>query len=124
MKIKCGVDIIEISRIQDSIENLGDKFLNKVYTKKEIEYCEGKGKAKFEHYAARFAVKEAAFKAVSEQVKDKYQIAWKDIETTNDEEGRPKVDILFLKDSIIENTDVSISHCKDYAVANVTVLFK
>lgn len=124
MKIKCGVDIIEIARVQESIETLGDKFLNKVYTKKEIEYCESKGKTKYEHYAARFAVKEAAFKAVSEQVKDKYQIAWKDIETTNDEEGRPKVDILFLKDSVIENTDVSISHCKDYAVANVTVLFK
>ena len=37
MKVKCGVDIIEISRIQDSIEKLGDTFLNKVYTKKEIE---------------------------------------------------------------------------------------
>ena len=124
MKIKCGVDMIEISRIQDSIENLGDKFLNKIYTKKEIEYCESKGKSKFEHYAARFAVKEAAFKAVSELVKDKYQITWKDIETTNDKDGRPKVDILFLKDNVIENTDVSISHCRDYAVANVTVLFK
>ena len=69
-------------------------------------------------------VKEAAFKAVSEQIEDKYKIDWKDIETTNDKNGRPKVDILFLKNNIIENTDVSISHCKDYAVANVVVLFK
>lgn len=124
MKIKCGVDIIEIKRVQDSIESLGDKFLNKVYTKNEIEYCESKGKAKFEHYAARFAVKEAAFKAASEVVKDKYGITWKDIETTNDENGRPKVEMLFLRNSQVENIDVSISHCKDYAVANVTVLFK
>lgn len=124
MKIKCGVDIIEIARIQESIESLGDKFLNKIFTKKEIEYCESKGKAKFEHYAARFAVKEAAFKAASEEVKDKYKISWKDIETTNDESGRPNLKVLFLKDNKIENTDVSISHCKDYAVANVTVLFK
>ncbi len=124
MKVKCGVDIIEISRIQESIESLGDKFLNKVYTKKEIEYCESKGKTKYEHYAARFAVKEAAFKAVSEGVKDKFAITWKDIETINDENGRPKTEILFLKNSKIENVDVSISHCKDYAVANVTVLFK
>jgi holo-[acyl-carrier protein] synthase len=124
MKVKCGVDIIEISRIQESIESLGDKFLNKVYTKKEIEYCESKGKTKYEHYAARFAVKEAAFKAVSEGVKDKFAITWKDIETVNDENGRPKTEILFLKNSKIENVDVSISHCKDYAVANVTVLFK
>ncbi len=124
MKIKCGVDIIEVSRIQNSIETLGDKFLNKVYTKKEINYCESKGKTKFEHYAARFAVKEAAFKALSEEVKDKFSISWKDIETTNDKNGRPKAEILFLNDNKIENVDVSISHCKDYAVANVNVLFK
>ena len=124
MKIKCGVDIIEVSRIKDSIENLGDKFLNKVYTKKEIEYCESKGNSKYEHYAARFAVKEAAFKALSEEVKDKYSISWKDIETLNDKNGRPKAEILFLNDSKVENVDVSISHCKDYAVANVNVLFK
>ena len=124
MKVKCGVDIIEISRIQDSIEKLGDTFLNKVYTKKEIEYCESKGKNKYQHYAARFAVKEAAFKAVSEEVKDKFAISWKDVETINDDQGRQKVEILFLKNKKIENVDVSISHCKDYAVANVTVLFK
>ena len=124
MKVKCGIDIIEISRIQESIENLGDKFLNKIYTEKEIDYCESKGKSKYEHYAARFAVKEAAFKAVSEEVEDKYTLSWKDIETMNDEKGRPIVKILFLKDNKVENVDVSISHCKDYAVANVTVLFK
>ena len=124
MVVKCGVDIIEISRIRDSIENLGDKFLNKIYTKKEIDYCESKGNSKFEHYAARFAVKEAAFKAVSEEVKDKFKISWKDIETINDENGRPKTEILFVKDNKIENIDVSISHCKEYAIANVTVLFK
>lgn len=124
MKVKCGVDIIEISRIQDSIEKLGDAFLNKVYTKKEIEYCESKGKNKYQHYAARFAVKEAAFKAVSEGVEDKFAISWKDVETINDEQGRPKTEILFLKRKKVENVDVSISHCKDYAVANVTVLYK
>ena len=124
MKIKCGVDIIEISRVQESIENLGDIFINKVFTPKEIEYCKNKGKMMYSHFAARFAVKEAAFKAVSEEIKDKYSISWKDIETTNDINGRPKVEMLFLKDNIIENIDVSISHCRDYAVANVTVLFK
>ena len=124
MRVKCGVDIIEINRIQESIEKLGDTFLNKVYTQKEIEYCESKGKNKYQHYAARFAVKEAAFKAVSESVEDKFAISWKDIEITNDEQGRPKTEILFLKNKKVENIDVSISHCKDYAMANVTVLFK
>ena len=124
MKVKCGVDIIEISRLKESIEKLGDPFLKKVFTKKEIEYCESKGISKYEHYAARFAVKEAAFKAVSEGVKDKYAITWKDVETINDENGRPKTEILFLKNNKVENVDVSISHCKEYAIANVTVLYK
>lgn len=124
MKVKCGVDIIEISRVKDSIENLGDSFLNRVFTKKEIEYCEGRGKSKYEHYAARFAVKEAVFKALSEMVDDKYSITWKDIETLNDDQGRPKVEVLFVKSSKIESIDVSISHCKEYAIANVVVLLK
>ena len=124
MKVKCGVDIIEISRVKESIENLGENFLNRVYTKKEIEYCEGRGKSKYEHYAARFAVKEAVFKALSQMVKDKYSITWKDIETINDEQGRPKVDVLFIKEKKIEDIDVSISHCKEYAIANVVVLLK
>ena len=124
MRVKCGVDIIEIKRIRESIEKLGETFLNKIYTKKEIQYCESKGKTKYEHYAARFAVKEAAFKALSEGVEDKYQISWKDVETSNDENGRPEVEILFLNPKNVENVDVSISHCRDYAIANVTVLLK
>ncbi len=124
MKIKCGVDIIEISRIKESIDNIGNSFLNRVYTKNEIEYCESKGRSKYEHYAARFAVKEAVFKALSEMVDDKYSITWKDIETINDEQGRPKVEVLFIQGNKIENIDISISHCKEYAVANVVVLLK
>ena len=46
MKIACGTDIIEIERVKESIENLGEKFLERVYTKKEIEYCESKKKQK------------------------------------------------------------------------------
>lgn len=123
MKIKCGVDIIEISRVKDSIEKLGDIFLNKIYTKNEIQYCESRGKAKFQHYAARFAVKEAVYKALSEELENKYDSFWKDVETINDENGRPKVNVLFLKNKDLINIDVSISHCKEYAVANVTALY-
>lgn len=124
MKIKCGTDIVEIERIKESIEKLGDKFLNKVYTDEEIKYCESKGKQKYQHYAARFAVKEAAFKAVSELLKDKYSLCWKDYETINDKNGRPSINILGINTKHIENIDVSISHCKQYATANVVVLFK
>ena len=47
MKIKCGTDIIEIYRIKENIENLGEKFLNRIYTKKEIDYCENKKNQKY-----------------------------------------------------------------------------
>ena len=101
MKVTCGTDIIEISRVKESIEKLGDKFLNRVFTEEEIKYCELRGKSKFEHYAGRFAVKEAAFKAVSGVLEDKYQIVWKDIECLNDENGRPFVTIFSLNNNKI-----------------------
>lgn len=124
MKISCGVDIIEIDRVKESIEQLGDKFLNRVFTDKEIEYCESRKNQKYQHYAARFAAKEAAFKAVSGQIYDKYNVCWKDFEVTNDEQGRPSIKLVGIDEKSIENIDISISHCKKYAVANVTVLYK
>ena len=124
MKIRCGTDIIEISRIRKSIDELGETFKNKVFTQKEIEYCESKGKQKYQHYAARFAAKEATFKAVSGQIDDKYNVCWKDFEVTNDEQGRPSIKLVGIDEKSIENIDISISHCKKYAVANVTVLYK
>ena len=122
MKVTCGTDIIEIDRIKNSIEELGGKFLDRVFTKKEIDYCESKKNQKYQHYAARFAAKEAAFKAISWKIEDKYKICWKDIDVENDKQGRPilKITNIDLKD--IENIDISISHCKNYAVANVTIL--
>ena len=122
MKITCGTDIIEISRIKDSIDSLGDKFLNKIFTDKEIKYCESKKGQRYQHYAARFAAKEATFKAISHLLNDKYSICWKDIEVVNNKEGNPSVNILGVNMEYIESVDLSISHCKEYAVANVTVL--
>ncbi len=124
MKITCGTDIIEISRIKESIENLGNKFLERVYTKKEIQYCESKKSQKYQHYAARFAAKEAVFKAVSTKLDNKYDIVWKNIEIVNDETGRPHADLIELNIEEIEEIDVSVSHCKEYAVANVVVAWR
>lgn len=124
MKIKCGTDIIEISRIKESIESLGDKFINKIYTVDEVAYCESKGKQKYQHYAARFAAKEAAFKAISQQLDDKYDLCWKDYEVICDENGKPNINIVGVNMKNVEDVDISISHCKEYAVANVVVLFK
>ena len=124
MKISCGIDIIEIDRIKSSIEDLGDKFINIVFTDNEIEYCESKKKQKYQHYAGRFAAKEAAFKAISKILDDKYSVCWKDFEVINDAQGRPKLNILNVNLEDIESIDISISHCKTYAVANVVILFK
>ena len=118
MKIRTGVDIIEIERVKNSIEETGGKFCEKVYTKREIEYCESKKIQKYQHYAARFSAKEAIFKAISLDLKNKYDIDWKDIEILNDESGRPYVNIL-KQDIEIKSIDISISHCKEYAVASV-----
>ena len=124
MNIACGTDIIEIERVKESIENIGEKFLERVYTKKEIEYCESKKKQKYQHYAARFAAKEALFKAISWKLEDKYEICWKDIEVLNNKQGRPELKVIGVDLKNIENIDISISHCKSYAVANVVVLAK
>lgn len=124
MKVYCGTDIIEIGRIKNSIENTGTKFLNKVFTKKEIEYCESKSKQKYEHYAGKFAAKEAVFKAVSKILNDKYSVTWKDIEVLNDMQGRPYVNLLNIDMEKIENIDISISHCKEYATANAIAEIK
>ena len=126
MKICCGTDIIEIERIKVSIEDekMGKAFIERVYTSKEIEYCESKKNQKYQHYAARFAAKEATFKAISEQLEDKYAISWKNIEISNNEQGRPKLNLIGINLKNIEDIDLSISHCKQYAVANVTLLKK
>lgn len=124
MKISCGVDIIEIKRIQESIENLGEKFINKIYTKNEIEYCESKRTQKYQHYAARFAAKEAIFKAISDSLQNKYDIEWKDVEITNSKTGKPIITFINKSISNLEAIDISISHCKEYAVANVVAEFK
>ena len=124
MKIKCGTDIIEIQRIRDSIERLGKKFIDKIFTMDEVAYCESKGRQKFQHYAARFAAKEAAFKAISESLNNKYELDWKDYEVAYDHDSRPYLKIIGLKDNNIENIDISLSHCKEYAIACVTVLYR
>lgn len=91
-------------------------------TKKEIEYCESKKMQKYQHYAARFAAKEAVFKAISKTLNRKYDITWKDIEVLNDETGRPYIKLSEQFANKIEDIDISISHCKEYAVANVVII--
>lgn len=121
MKISNGTDIIEINRIQEVIEKNGSRFLEKIYTPKEIAYCEAKKAQKYQSYAARFAAKEAAYKALSEYINFRY--SWKDFEIENNEKGKPILKIHFDIHNLQE-LEISISHCKRYAVANVVALYK
>lgn len=119
--IYCGTDIIEIKRIEYAIKEHGDSFLNKIYTSKEIAYCEERNVVKGNSYAARFAAKEALYKAISSKYKN--DTTWKDAELLNDSLGRPYFVfynglIDYMKDKDI---DVSISHCNDYAIATVII---
>lgn len=121
MKIVNGTDIVEISRIKKDIEEIGERFLNKIYTEKEIAYCESKKMQKFQSYAARFAAKEAIYKALSDKIDFEYN--WKDFEILNEERGKPYVNLHFdIKE--LETIEISLSHCKEYAVANVVAIYK
>lgn len=125
MKIYTGTDIIEISRIKKSIDCLGELFKNKIYTFNEIEYCESKKNAKYQHYAARFAAKEAIYKAISNVLENKFDSDWQDVEIINDEKGKPNIRFINTKlEEKIKDIDISISHCREYAVASVIVIVK
>jgi len=111
-----GNDIIEIARIRQSIERQGEPFLNRLFTQRELDYCQ-KFQDPIPHYAGRFASKEAIVKAFGTGFGTKIQ--WHDIEVLNDEFGKP---IVSLSSSLQEKFDypqilVSISHCIEYATA-------
>ena len=121
MEIMNGTDIIEVKRIQDDIEKLGDKFLNRIYTENEIKYCEEKKSQKYQSYAARFAAKEAIYKALSKFINKEY--SWKDFEVLNDKSVKPYVK-LGIGIEGLESISITLSHCKEYAVANVLAICK
>ncbi|MCI8962065.1 MAG: holo-ACP synthase [Clostridia bacterium] len=119
MKTYCGTDIIEIERIRESIEKTGQPFIDRIFTPNEIRYCESKNNVKYQHYAARFAAKEAIFKAISKALDDKFSIGWKNVEILNDSNGRPNIKFIDFNIEGLNEIDISISHCKTYATATV-----
>ena len=114
-----GTDIIEVDRIEKLIKEKGDKFLNRIYTKNEIDYCESKGLNKYQHYAGRFAAKEAVFKVLNGETDSGNSLIFKNIEILNKNDGAPYVNILddIKVDCFDTNVDISISHIKKYATA-------
>ncbi|MBA4250243.1 MAG: holo-[acyl-carrier-protein] synthase [Chlorobiaceae bacterium] len=109
-----GIDIIEIQRIKESVDKLGDKFLNKIFTEKELDYSLSKPN-KYQHLAARFAAKEAVTKALGTGWNGEF--SWKNIEVSNDEKGKPLVNLTgplveALSDG--KKLQVTMSHSREY----------
>lgn len=126
MILGTGVDIVEVFRMRDAINKWGNSFLAKIFTPKEINYSNSR-RFSFQHFAARFAAKEAVVKAFGDPRKN--PIRWTEIEVLNDEEGKPVIE--FHRDALkvkkkkrVDDVIISMSHSKNYAIANAILLRK
>lgn len=118
----CGTDMIEIKRMEQTIRTSGQRFLERVFTANEILYCESRRSSKMQSYAARFAAKEAVVKALGTGIAK--GIEFQDVEIENKPSGCPTVKLhnnakRVAEEEGIQEFAISISHCKDYAVAYV-----
>jgi holo-[acyl-carrier protein] synthase len=116
-----GVDIAEIDRIEAAIQRNGRRIIERLFTPIEIEYCE-RHKNPFERYAGRFAVKEAAMKALGTGWRR--GVRWVDIEVTNLPGGKPTLRLTGVADEFaarigVKNISISITHSGNIAFAQV-----
>lgn len=116
-----GVDITEVERIRGAIERQGERLLKRIYTPAEIAYCE-RFKNKFERYAGRFAVKEAAMKALGTGWS--HGVRWVDIEVVREKGGKPVLALAGEAKKIAErlgvkNIAITITHTEKQALAQV-----
>jgi len=116
-----GVDIAEVARIRQSIERFGNRFLHRVFTEGEIQYCRGKAN-RFESYAARFAAKEAGMKALGTGWN--HGVRWRDIEVVRRKGQRPTIQFhgqaaVFAEKLGVKNVALSLTHTSEQALAHV-----
>ena len=121
MIVGTGIDIAEVPRIRQSIERFGDRFLQRIYTAGEIRYCDSKAN-RVERYAARFAAKEAAMKALGTGWN--HGVRWRDCEVARLPGGRPTIAFHGKAGEIaarlgVKNAALSISHTAEQAIAQV-----
>ncbi len=116
-----GVDIVEIKRLNEAFNKWGERFPRKVFTSKEIQGCQLRGRAKLAYLAGRFAAKEAVFKSLEGG------ISWQDIEILAAKNGKPylrfgkKMKEVMNKKGV-RNILISISHDNNYAVAQAIAI--
>jgi len=121
MIVGTGIDIAEVPRIAQSIARFGDRFLHRVFTDGEMRYCDAKAN-RIERYAARFAAKEAAMKAIGTGWN--HGVAWRDIEVVRMPGGRPTLQFHgkaaeFAAKLGVAHVSLSLTHSKEYAIAQV-----
>ncbi len=115
-----GIDIIEIARVRKIIQQSGARFLERVFTAGEIAYCSSKNNA-HQHFAARFAAKEAVSKALSTGWAGVFR--WKDVEVINDPSGQPRIIVHgSLRQQLAASTILlTLSHSETHVVAMVLI---
>jgi holo-[acyl-carrier protein] synthase len=121
MIVGMGVDITEVARVEEAVSRHGRRFLQRVFTEGEIAYCEGHLK-RFERYAARFAAKEAAMKALGTGWRR--GIRWRDLEVVNLPGGKPTLRFSGVAAELaaqlgVSNTVLSLTHTASQALAQV-----
>lgn len=121
MIVGVGIDLVETARIREGIEQHGDRFIRRLYTSTEISYCE-QFKNKAERFAARFAAKEAAFKALGTGWRE--GVRWLDVEVSNQANGKPELFLHGRAEELarslgVTRRSISISHADHYAVVEV-----
>jgi holo-[acyl-carrier protein] synthase len=124
MIVGVGVDLIEVERVRRALENAktGLRFRDRVYTEREIDYCEGREQGRYQSYAGRFAAKEAVMKALGRGWGSK--VGWLDIEILPTLGGKPEVSLrnktsIYARELGVHSFSVSITHTKELAMAYV-----
>jgi len=121
MIVGTGVDIAEVSRIRESAERFGERFLRRIFTEGEIAYCQSKAN-RYESYAARFAAKEAGMKALGTGWN--HGVRWRDVEVVRPKGQRPTIQFhgqaaAFAERLGTKNIALSITHTREQALAHV-----
>jgi holo-[acyl-carrier protein] synthase len=121
MIVGIGIDIAEVPRIRRAIERFGDRFLQRIFTAGEIRYCDAKAN-RLERYAARFAAKEAAMKALGTGWN--HGVRWRDCEVIRMPGGRPNIAFHgraaeFAARLGVKNAALSLTHTAEQAMAQV-----
>lgn len=121
MILGTGIDIVEIGRVTEAVKN--PRFVKRVFTLHEQDYCESRQSQKFHSYAARFAAKEAVMKALGTGLS---QGNWQDIEILSAIDSKPRVSLggffaAIAREIGVSEIYVSISHSREYAVAQAII---